>query len=212
VCAEKDAEIAALRRRAADAETAATTLKRQLEQAQERPAGAPSGGTDWAKAYSKLWGDHARLSRAHDALAKQLADVRAANPGVGPAEEKAAGKLAREVERLTAEIAKRDELLAGEPSTIGRMERELKAAKTRGSNLTREPNAARKVRDEANDTQRKVIDLAKRAFRKLRAAPHPDGETNRERNAAKTEVAQAINQIMDDTMRDFDRIARPRRP
>lgn len=69
-----------------------------------------------------------------------------------------------------------------------------------------------KARDEASDTQRKVVELAKRAFRKLRAAPHPDGETNRERARAKTEVAQAINAIMDEAVREFDKIARPRRP
>ena len=53
--------------------------------------------------------------------------------------------------------------------------------------------------------------MAKRAYRKLRAAPHPDGEANRERSAAKTEVAQAINGIMDEAARQFDKIVRETR-
>jgi hypothetical protein len=82
----------------------------------------------------------------------------------------------------------------------------LKAAKTRIGSISRHNAHLRQTRDAPLDVQRKVIALAKSCFRKLRAAPHPDGETNRERNAAKTEVAQAINAIMDDTLRDFDRI------
>ena len=115
-------EIAALREECA-------ALRRQLAEAEARPA-APRPGED----PHFLWERIRVLIKENDTLKKQLADARAANPLAGWAEEAAAGKLARENDRLENALAKAESTLATDPGEVGKLQRGLKAAKTRARN------------------------------------------------------------------------------
>jgi predicted RNase H-like nuclease (RuvC/YqgF family) len=126
-----DPATAALRRENAALREENVELKRRLEE-----------GKRQADAYSSLYADRNRLSQENSALKKQLADARAANPGVSPAEERAAGRLAREIDRLKEALAKAEMKLAADPGEVGKLERQLKAARTRVHNLTIEKNVA----------------------------------------------------------------------
>jgi hypothetical protein len=136
----------------------------------------------------------ARLTKKNSALKKQLADARAANPGVGPAEEAAAGRLARENDRLKAALAKAELKLADDPGEVGKLERQLKAARTRVHTLTMEKNAAWRARDEAQNTS---PNITSKDLPILIKVFHPDAEHDASPTRKKQLTAgmQIINRV-----------------
>jgi hypothetical protein len=105
----------------------------------------------------------ARLTKKNSALKKQLADARAANPGVGPAEEAAAGRLAREIK--------------------------TQGGAHPYHSLTVEKNIAWRERDEARKANPVAITKKQRAV--LLKAFHPDKENDTATPARKTQLNAA---------------------
>jgi len=174
-----------------NAENAA--LKRRLEEAQARPAAAPGEVPRWAHAASLL---NAQLMKENSALKKQLAAARAANPGVGPAEEAAAGRLARENNQLKEALAKAELKLAADPGEVGKLVRQLKAARTRVQNLTVEVRHAWAERDEARNVS---PNITSKDLPILIKVFHPDAEhgASPTRKKQLTAGMQIINRIKD---------------
>lgn len=174
-------ENAALHQRAATAETA-------------RDAAAPADKQEIARLneqYRTLYGIYTALTKKHITLERQLAAARAAGPGASPAEEKASLRLAREIDALKAALAKAEAKLAADPGEVGKLGRQLKAARTHIKNLQVE---VRWVRDAAT---KKGLAVSKTDRRTVHKALHPNSEQEPARKKLLNKAEQIINPLLD---------------
>jgi hypothetical protein len=133
------------------------------------------------RAYSGAFNAHSVLRRENEQLKRQLADARAANPGVTPSGEKAAGKLVREVDRLKVALARAEARLAADPGEVAKLMQQLKAARTRAANAVAEANA-------------NPVSLSRSEWRKLNIVIQPDSGAHAS-DKARTEAAQIFNRL-----------------
>jgi hypothetical protein len=115
--------------------------------------------------------------------------ARAVNPGGTPSEEKAAYRLAREIDGLKAALAKAEALLAADPGEVAKLERQLKAAKTRAQNEAAKAHIAWEA------AKAKGLVMSKADKRAIQKALHPDSEVDPARKKVLDKAAQIFNAL-----------------
>jgi chromosome segregation ATPase len=146
--------------------------------AQERDAAkaeAEATAQGAPKASRDLWAMVKAQKTTIDRLRKELAASRAAN-GLGPDAEAAIARLVKERDGLVDRLTKAEAKLDGDPGAVGKLEKDLKAAKTRIQNETRRRNVLAAALDEARKAN--PVSIAKRDWRKLSLVCQPDSGRN----------------------------------